>query len=133
VWVHGALTGAKNHPHINGKDGVAGWSVFAFHSSTDVNDSGSEHLVSDFLRVEVGTSGWYSDDPAVVVNRGDSPGRQRSHRFPSLPRPWQRLRVGAKPSWTASVVVDVGSAEVYRPPPAASHRDAESVTDEAGH
>jgi hypothetical protein len=61
VWSGAVVHGVVNHPRIDGKDGVAGWRVLAFHSSTDVNDSGSEHLVGDLLRVEVGAPGWYSD------------------------------------------------------------------------
>jgi hypothetical protein len=58
-----------NSPRIDGKDGVAGSRVLASRLSTDVNDSGGEHLVSDFLRVEVGTPGWDSDDRPTELHQ----------------------------------------------------------------
>ena len=63
------LHGDVNPRRIDGKDGVAGSRVLAFRLSTDVNDSGGEHLVSDLLRVEVGTPGWDSDDRPTELHQ----------------------------------------------------------------
>ena len=61
MWAREVLHGVVNAPRIDGKDRVAGSRVLASRLSTDVNDSGGEHLVGDLLGAEVGTPGWDSN------------------------------------------------------------------------